>query len=59
VTASLDEDCEIWLLLGQLLNKPILISQSFSDLHSYLTFRLFFGIKLAMVQDELLVLEEY
>ena len=59
MTASLDEDGKVWLLLGQLLYKPTFIPQSFSYLHPNLTFRLLFGIKLAIIQDELLVLEEY
>lgn len=59
MTTSLNENRKIRLLFSQLLNEPILIPQSLSDLHPNFSLWLLLGIKLAIVQDKLLVLEEY
>lgn len=50
---------EAWLLFRELRDEPILVSQRFADLHSYLSSGLLFGIELSIVQHKLLVLEEH
>ena len=59
MTAFLNVDGEIWLLLGQLLDQSSSVSKSLSDFHSYLTLRLLCVIKLPAIQDKFLVLEEH
>ena len=55
----LNVDGQIWLLLGKLLYKSSPVSQSFSDLHAYLTLGLLCVIELTTVQHEFLILEKH
>ena len=59
VAALLDVDCQLRVLSCQLAHKSTFVSQSFTDLHAYLSVRLPIGIELPVVEDELLVLEEH
>lgn len=59
VTAFLDEERQVRLLFCEFVDKARTVPESLSDFHAYFSLRLLVGVKLSIVEDELLVLEEH
>ena len=59
MAALLDEDGQAWLLLRELIDKTIFISESFSDFHAYFTTGLLGRVEVSVIEYELLILKEH
>lgn len=59
MAALLDEDGQAWLLLCELIDETIFVSECFPDFHAYLSTGLFGWVEVPVIEYELLILKEH